>query len=158
MAADNQKTQSGKMSLEEVMELYNGQDIKSQNEDTVNYKNIDFDNNIIIPEDDIIQETQEQFYTEVPVRAERKPARRRKASFAEASSWFQTICWLNIPVFGFFYMLALLIRKKTPAHKKNFIIGYIMYKALVLLLAVVLVYWLYKSGLDFIDGMLKYIT
>ncbi len=149
MATGNQKTQSGRMSLEEVMELYDGQDIQSQNED----------NNIIIPEEEIIQQTQNgQIYTEAPVRPERKQARRRKASFVEASSWFQTICWLNIPVFGFFYMLALLIRRRTPVHKKNFIIGYIMYKALVWLLAAVLVYWLYKSGLDFIDGMLKYIT
>lgn len=149
MATGNQKTQSGRMSLEEVMELYDGQDIQSQNED----------NNIIIPEEEIIQQTQNgQIYTEAPVRPERKQTRRRKASFAEASSWFQTICWLNIPVFGFFYMLALLIRRRTPVHKKNFIIGYIMYKALVWLLAAVLVYWLYKSGLDFIDGMLKYIT
>lgn len=148
MTTGHQKTQPGKMSLEEVMELYNGQDNGSY--DNGSYKDIDFDNNIIIPEENVIQE--------VPVKAERRTARRRKASFAEASSWFQTICWLNIPVFGFFYMLALLIRKKTPVHKKNFIIGYIMYKALVWLLAVVLVYWLYKSGLDFIDGMLKYIT
>ncbi|MCX4328240.1 MAG: hypothetical protein OSJ45_13275 [Lachnospiraceae bacterium] len=149
MATGNQKTQSGRMSLEEVMELYDGQDIQSQNED----------NNIIIPEEEIIQQTQNgQIYTEAPVRPERKQTRRRKASFAEASSWFQTICWLNIPVFGFFYILALLIRRRTPVHKKNFIIGYIMYKALVWLLAAVLVYWLYKSGLDFIDGMLKYIT
>lgn len=151
----NKNSQEGKMSLEDVLELYNGQN----NNDTIKYNSTDLGGEItILPED----EKQEIMEMPVPsnVHKRRKIAktRRRGASFTEASSWFQIICWLNIPVFGFFYMLVLLIRKRTPSHKKNFIIGYIMYKALVWLLAIVLVYWLYKTGLDFIDGMLKYIA
>ena len=102
---------NGKMSLEEVLELYNGQEDEDKKED------------IAIPEDS--QAAQE---TQVPVHIERKPVQRKRrgASFAEAGSWFQTICWINIPVFGFFYMLVLLIRKKTSRHKKNFFIDGIL--------------------------------
>ncbi|MCI9078698.1 MAG: hypothetical protein HFH68_07210 [Lachnospiraceae bacterium] len=134
---------NSKMSLDEVLELYNRQDGGDEKDDTAIYEDS--------------QEIQEK---PLPVNIERKPVhrRRRGASFAEACSWFQTICWLNIPVFGLFYMFVLLIRKKTSRHKKNFIIGYIMYKALVWLLAIVLLYWLYKTGIGFIDGILKYVA
>ena len=134
---------NGKMSLEEVLELYNGQEDEDKKEDH-----------------DIPEDSQAAQETQVPVHIERKPVQRKRrgASFAEAGSWFQTICWINIPVFGFFYMLVLLIRKKTSRHKKNFIIGYIMYKALVWLLAIVFLYWLYKTGIGFIDGILQYVT
>lgn len=135
---------NGKMSLEEVLELYNRQEEGEKKE------------NIIIYEGDS-QESQEEPGI---VHIESRPVQRKRkgVSFAEAGSWFQTICWLNIPVFGFFYIFVLLVRKKTPRHKKNFIIGYIMYKTLVWLLAIVLLYWLYKTGIGFIDGMLKYVA
>lgn len=135
---------NGKMSLEEVLELYNGQEEGEKKGD------------ITIYEEDS-QELQEE---QVPVHIERKPVQRKRKGtrLAEAGSWFQTICWLNIPVFGFFYMFIMLVRKNTPRHKKNFIIGYIMYKVLVWLLAIVLLYWLYKTGINFIDGILKYVT
>lgn len=134
---------NGEMCLDEVLELYNGQEERNKNKDMVIYEDS--------------QETEEK---PVTVHIERKPVQRRRkgASFAEAGSWFQTICWLNIPVFGFFYVFVLLFGKKTPRHKKNFIIGYIMYKALVWLLAIVLLYWLYKTGIDFINGLLKYVA
>ena len=135
---------NGKMSLEEVLELYNGQEEGEKKEDVVKHKG----------------DSQELQGEPDPVHIEKRPVKRKRkgVSFAEAGSWFQTICWLNIPVFGFFYILVLLVRKKTPIHKKNFIIGYIMYKTLVWLLAIVLLYWLYKTGIGFIDGMLKYVA
>lgn len=77
---------------------------------------------------------------------------------AEVGRWFQTICWLKIPVIGFIYMLGLAISRKTPEDKKNFILGYMLYKLLVWTLAIVIAYVLYKTGLSFIDGMLQYIS
>lgn len=82
----------------------------------------------------------------------------RVARFAEVGRWFQTICWLKIPIIGFIYMIKLALSRKTPTDKKNFILGYLMYKVLVWLLAVILVYCLYKVGLDFIDGMLQFVS
>ena len=77
---------------------------------------------------------------------------------AEAGRWFQMICWLKIPVIGFIYMLGLAISRKTPEDKKNFILGYMLYKLLVWTLAIVIAYVLYKAGLRFIDGMLQYVS
>ena len=28
--------------------------------------------------------------------------------------WFQTFCWMHIPIFGFWYMVVLAVRKRTP--------------------------------------------
>ncbi len=78
-------------------------------------------------------------------------------NFADIGQWFQTICMLKIPVAGFIYMIVLLASKKTPVEKKSFLWGYFIYKALVWILAIVLIYCLYKVGLDFVDEMLKYI-
>ena len=77
---------------------------------------------------------------------------------SEAGRWFQMICWMKIPVIGFIYMLGLVISRKTPEDKKNFILGYMLYKLLVWTLAIVIAYVLYKAGLSFIDGMLQYIS
>lgn len=72
-------------------------------------------------------------------------------------NWFQTFCYMRIPVIGFIYILVMAFSKKTPEHKKEFAKGYILYKVLVWLLAIVLLYCLYKVGLDFVDGMLSFI-
>lgn len=72
-------------------------------------------------------------------------------------NWFQTCCYINIPIVGFIYVLVLAFRKKTPEEKKYFAKGYLLYKVMVWLLAIVLLYCLYKLGLDFIDGMLSFI-
>lgn len=153
----------GRMSLEEVLELYNrpeDKDINSFNMDITDIEEPDRKPvRITTPVKVVIPENGQMEYDDkAPVISKPAARRRRKVSLAEASSWFQTICWLNIPVFGVIYMFILLIRKSTPSHKKNFITGYIMYKILVWLLAIVLVYWLYKTGLGFIEGMLGYIT
>ena len=72
-------------------------------------------------------------------------------------NWFQTFCYMRIPVKGFIYILVMEFSKKTPEYKKEFAKGYILYKILVWILAIVLLYCLYKVGLDFVDGMLSLI-
>lgn len=72
-------------------------------------------------------------------------------------NWFQTFCYMRIPVRGFIYILVMAFSKKTPEYKKEFAKGYILYKILVWILAIVLLYCLYKVGLDFVDGMLSLI-
>lgn len=72
-------------------------------------------------------------------------------------NWFQTFCYMRIPVIGFIYILVMAFSKKTPEYKKEFAKGYILYKVLVWILAIVLLYCLYKVGLDFVDGMLSLI-
>lgn len=72
-------------------------------------------------------------------------------------NWFQTFCYMRIPVIGFIYILVMAFSKKTPEYKKEFAKGYILYKILVWILAIVLLYCLYKVGLDFVDGMLSLI-
>lgn len=87
-----------------------------------------------------------------------KLKRMRLARAGEVGRWFQTICWINIPVIGLLYLLVLLISKNTSKHRKNFILGYLLYKLLVWMLAILLIYCLYKMGIDFIDNMLDYVT
>lgn len=75
---------------------------------------------------------------------------------AKIGKWFQMICFMNIPVLGFIYMLVKLIRKKTPGEQRAFAAAYLIYRILVLLLAVTVLYILYQVGLDFVDTILKY--
>lgn len=89
--------------------------------------------------------------------ASTKAARMRFVRAAEIGRWFQTICWINIPVIGFLYLLVLLISRNTSKHRKDFILGYLLYKLLVWILAILLVFGLYKMGINFIDGMLNYV-
>lgn len=72
----------------------------------------------------------------------------------EIGRWFQTICFMNIPVIGVIYMIGLLISRKTPKYKKNFVWGYFIYRILVLTLAGVILYCLYKAGISLVDAML----
>lgn len=72
-------------------------------------------------------------------------------------SWFQTFCYMRIPVIGFIYVLIMAFSKKTPEYKQEFAKGYLLYKVLVWILAIVLLYCLYKIGLGFVDGMLSFI-
>lgn len=76
--------------------------------------------------------------------------------YGRIGKWFQTICFMNVPVVGFFYMLVLAVRKKTPAVRKDFAKAYLLYRVLVLLLAFTILFVLYKIGLDLVDGILKY--
>lgn len=78
-------------------------------------------------------------------------------SAGRIGGWFQTFCYMRIPVIGFIYILVLAFSKKTPEGKKEFARGYILYKVLVWILAIVLLYCLYKIGLGFVDGMLSFL-
>lgn len=79
------------------------------------------------------------------------------ARYASISQWFLSICWLKIPVIGFIYALILAFNHKTPYDKKNFARGYLLYRILVLLLSLTILFVLYRVGLDFIDQMLSYV-
>lgn len=82
--------------------------------------------------------------------------RRKLHYYGEIGQWFQLICFVKIPVFGFFYILVLALRKKTPKRKRTFAIAYLLYRILVLLLALTILYILYKVGLGFVDEILRY--
>lgn len=87
---------------------------------------------------------------------EYKKTRTKLKRYGEVGQWFQTLCWSRIPIFGFFYMLVLAIRKKTPSQKKSFAIAYVLYRSLVMLLAFTILFVLYKVGLSFVDEILRY--
>lgn len=91
---------------------------------------------------------------EMPQRQRQEPTKLQ--CFGGVGQWFQILCFMNIPVLGFFYMLVLAIRKKTPFQKKTFAIAYILYRLLVLLLSVTILFVLYRVGLSFVDEILKY--
>lgn len=76
--------------------------------------------------------------------------------YGRVGKWFQTICFIHVPVVGVFYMLVLAIRKSTPPVKKDFAKAYLLYRILVLLLAFALLFVLYRIGLDLIDSLLRF--
>lgn len=76
--------------------------------------------------------------------------------FAKVGKWFQILCFQNIPVVGFVYMLVLAVRRNTPVERKAYAKAYILYRLLVMFLAVVILFGIYKVGLDFVDGILQY--
>lgn len=82
--------------------------------------------------------------------------RERIRKYGAIGRWFQTICLMNIPIVGFWYMVVLAVRKKTPPQKKSFAVAYILYRILVMLLAFTILYVLYRIGLDFADSLLQY--
>lgn len=73
------------------------------------------------------------------------------------SQWFLSICWLKIPIIGIFYALILALNPRTPREKRNFARGYILYRVLVLLLAVTVLYVVYHLGLGFVEELLSYV-
>lgn len=93
----------------------------------------------------------------VDISQKEKMRREKLKSAGRIGSWFQTFCYMRIPVIGFIYILVIAFSKNTPESKKEFAKGYILYKVLVWILAVVLLYCLYKIGLGFVDGMLSFI-
>lgn len=99
---------------------------------------------------------------EIPVaeggpRAESGSGRERMVRYGRIGRWFQTICFMNLPVIGFIYMLVQAFSKKTPAHRREFAQAYLLYRILVLLLAFTVLFILYRIGLDFVDEILKYV-
>lgn len=76
--------------------------------------------------------------------------------YGRVGRWFQTICFMHVPVVGFFYILVMALKKDTPAARKDFARAYLLYRILVLLLAFTILFVLYKIGLNFVDDLLKY--
>lgn len=76
--------------------------------------------------------------------------------YGRVGQWFQLLCLTHIPVFGFFYMLVTAFRKNTPPQKKSFAMAYVLYRLLVLLLAITILFIFYRVGLSFLDELLKY--
>ena len=76
--------------------------------------------------------------------------------YGRVGQWFQLLCLTHIPVFGFFYMLVIAFRKNTPPQKKSFAMAYVLYRFLVLLLAITILFIFYRVGLSFLDELLKY--
>lgn len=86
-----------------------------------------------------------------------KTAGQKKFSRAgDVGRWFQTLCIINIPVIGIIYIIIMALRRKTPYERKSFAIAYILYKLLVWILAISVIYCFYKVGINFIDGILQY--
>ena len=79
------------------------------------------------------------------------------AEGVSVSEWFLSICWIKIPVIGFVYVLVLALSKKIHPAKKNFARGYLVYRCLVLILSLTIMYVLYQVGLSFIDDMLAFV-
>ena len=79
------------------------------------------------------------------------------AEGVSVSQWFLSVCWLKIPVFGFLYALFLAFSPKTHLSKRNFARGYLIYRILVLVLSVTVLYVIYKLGLDLIEQLLSFV-
>lgn len=78
-------------------------------------------------------------------------------SWGRMGTWFQTFCWMHIPVVGFWYMVVIACRRNTSKEKKAFARAYILYRMLVLILACTLLYIFYRMGLSFVEQILSYI-
>lgn len=89
-------------------------------------------------------------------KAASKRKQKKLVRAGKTGEWFQTICFMRIPIIGFIYIVVLALSKKTPLEKKSFAKAYIIYKVLVWVLAAALLYCLYKVGLNFLDGILQY--
>lgn len=76
--------------------------------------------------------------------------------YVSVSQWFLSICWLKIPFLGFIYALVMAFSRKTPPSKKAFAMAYLLYKILVMILALTVFYILYRVGLSFVDELLSY--
>ncbi len=75
------------------------------------------------------------------------------------SSWFITVCCLQIPLIGFIYLLILCFKRKgVEPSKKAFARAYLLYRVLVWILALSLLFVLYRTGLNILDGLLSYVN
>lgn len=77
--------------------------------------------------------------------------------YVSATQWFLSICWLKIPIIGFLYALLLALSRKAPCEKRNFARGYLLYRILVMILSLTVMYALYRVGLDLVDQLLSYV-
>ncbi|MCH5267369.1 MAG: hypothetical protein J1E62_03405 [Lachnospiraceae bacterium] len=77
--------------------------------------------------------------------------------WGHVGQWFKMFCWMHIPIFGFWYMVVTALRKKNPEEKRTFAKAFILYRVLVLLLALTILYVFYRMGLGFIEQILAYV-
>lgn len=96
--------------------------------------------------------------TEQPQESDKQEEQIEKLQkWGRIGQWFQTFCWMHIPIFGFWYMVVLAVRKRTPEEKKTFARAYVLYRVLVMLLALTILYVFYRMGLSFVEQILAYI-
>lgn len=69
--------------------------------------------------------------------------------------WFFTFMCMNLPILGWFYLLALAFSKKYP-YRRNFARAYLFYKLVFLLASVLIIGILVYIGLDLLDQLLAY--
>lgn len=77
-------------------------------------------------------------------------------TWGRMGTWFLTFCWMHIPIIGFWYMVTVALRRRTPKEKKAFARAYILYRILVLILACTILYIFYRMGLSFFEQILSY--
>ncbi len=77
-------------------------------------------------------------------------------TWGRMGNWFITFCWMHIPLIGFWYMVVMALRKKTPKEKKAFARAFVLYRILVLFLACTILYIFYRMGLGFLEQILSY--
>ncbi|MCD7825952.1 MAG: hypothetical protein LUH14_08335 [Clostridiaceae bacterium] len=82
--------------------------------------------------------------------------KKRIEKFSKVGNWFQILCFSSIPIFGFWYMVVLAVRKKTPEEKRSYAIAFLIFRILILLLAITILFVLYRVGLSFLDEILRY--
>ena len=92
----------------------------------------------------------------VKSQGEEKKSVARLNKVGSVGRWFQILCFTHIPFFGFLYMLVKALWRKTPQEERHFAIAYLLYRILILFLALAILYVLYKVGLQFVDGILDY--
>lgn len=81
----------------------------------------------------------------------------RLRHWGKVGHWFQTFCWMHIPIFGFWYMVVMALRKKNSEERRAFAKAYVLYRFLVFLLAITILYVLYQMGLSFLEQILSYV-
>ncbi|MEE3393736.1 MAG: hypothetical protein VZR23_08710 [Lachnospiraceae bacterium] len=89
--------------------------------------------------------------TPASVLSDTKAARRGTSSVTSVSQWFVTICCLGIPVIGAIYAICIALNSRGDRSKRHFAAAYIIFKILVWILVVVILYVIYKMGLNVLE-------
>lgn len=73
------------------------------------------------------------------------------------SSWFVTICCIQIPIVGLIILLVMSFSRKTAPSKKSFARAYLIYRILVWVITAVILFVLLRFGLSFYSNILSYV-
>lgn len=71
-------------------------------------------------------------------------------------SWFNTFMIMNIPLFGWIYLLIMAFNKKDQ--RRDFAKAYLIYKLVFLLLALAIIAACMYVGMEAADRLLRYIN